>query len=116
LIDKYPMQDSLSGDGLENKNQGNLTAPSQDTLEPSTRREIIGLEVSGSFSGPLPPPAILKAYDLVEPGLASRITGLAERQAVHRMALEKAVVFGGWSPLLGWLDFRVCSGLSFPGE
>jgi hypothetical protein len=41
---------------------------------------------------------------LVEPGLASRITGLAERQAEHRMALEKAVVFGdgrrSWAGLI----------------
>lgn len=57
-----------------------------------------------SFSGPLPPPETLKAYDIIDSGLARRIFDLAERQAEHRMELEKAVVFGdgqrSWTGLI----------------
>ncbi|MEA5467583.1 DUF2335 domain-containing protein, partial [Spirulina sp. 06S082] len=57
-----------------------------------------------SFSGPLPPPEILKAYDIVIPGLATRIFDLTERQSNHRMELEKVVIFGdakrSWTGLI----------------
>jgi uncharacterized membrane protein len=67
------------------------------------------------FQGPLPPPEILKAYDLVEPGFALRIVGLAERQADHRMFLEKRVIIGdhnkSWVGL--FLGFILSCGVSF---
>lgn len=62
--------------------------------QPFSKKEAKLLSIARSFSGPLPPPETLKAYDIVEPGLARRIFDLAERQAEHRMELEKAVVFG----------------------
>jgi uncharacterized membrane protein len=42
--------------------------------------------------GPLPPPEILKQYDIALPGGAERIMALAERQSAHRQELEKKVV------------------------
>ena len=67
------------------------------------------------FRGPLPPPDILKAYDLVEPGLALRIVELAEKQAAHRMFLEKRVIIGdhnkSWVGL--FFAFILSSGISF---
>lgn len=56
--------------------------------------EVLRMMRSFSYRGPLPPPETLKAYDIVEPGLARKIFDLAQRQAEHRMELEKAVVFG----------------------
>lgn len=57
--------------------------------------QILRLSISRQeFSGPLPPPATLKAYELIESGLASRIVDQAERQAQHRMELEKIVIEG----------------------
>ena len=50
--------------------------------------------VEASFSGPVPDPATLKAYDIVLPGLAERIVDRWEKQSDHRMALEKTVVEG----------------------
>src|SRR3989338_766052 len=44
------------------------------------------------FSGPLPHPSILQGFDHVVPGAAERILQMAERQAAHRMELEKAVI------------------------
>lgn len=50
--------------------------------------------IEASFSGPLPDPATLKAYDLALPGLAERIVQSWEAQSSHRMRLEKSVIEG----------------------
>ncbi|MBI4827473.1 MAG: DUF2335 domain-containing protein [Nitrospinae bacterium] len=56
-----------------------------------------------SFSGPLPPPNILQKYNDVMPGLAERIVNSAEKQASHRMDLEKIVIQGeDRRAYLGW--------------
>ena len=47
-----------------------------------------------TFSGPLPPPAILAAYNQIIPNAADRILAMAERQSAHREALEARVVEG----------------------
>ncbi len=44
------------------------------------------------LSGPLPPPDILKGYEDIIPGAATRILKMAERQSEHRMNLEKTIV------------------------
>lgn len=73
-----------------NSDEENVLSPKQSI----SKREAELLGITRSFSGPLPPPETLKAYDITEPGLAKKIFDLAERQAAHRMELEKAVVFG----------------------
>ena len=50
-----------------------------------------------SYSGPIPPPDLLKQYDEIAPGTASRIIAMSERQSEHRMSLEKKVVESGIS-------------------
>ena len=45
-----------------------------------------------TFSGPLPPPAMLAQYEQVYPGLADRIVKMAEHQQDHRMYVERTVV------------------------
>jgi uncharacterized membrane protein len=81
----------------------NLVLP-ENTLEKSLsfqqqsiskkEAEVRSLSIASLFSGPLPPPNVLKAYEIVEIGLAGRIVGSSEKQADHRMELEKAVVYG----------------------
>jgi uncharacterized membrane protein len=44
------------------------------------------------FTGPLPHPLHLKAYEQIAPGAANKIITLAEEQAKHRRELEKAVI------------------------
>lgn len=44
-----------------------------------------------SFSGPIPPPALLEGYESILPGAAERILALAEREAAHRHEIEKQV-------------------------
>jgi len=45
-----------------------------------------------TFSGPLPPPDYLKAYDEVSPGLAADIVEQSVSQTRHRQGLESKVV------------------------
>ena len=55
----------------------------------------MGLSVSRSvtsYSGPIPPPALLREYDEIVPGSASRILDAWEKQSDHRMWLEKKVL------------------------
>ncbi len=94
------MQDkgSESQFDINTDNELSKVDPSEETSlgakQPLTKREAKLLGITRSFSGPLPPPESLKAYDIVEPGLAKRIFNLAEKQAEHRMELERAVIFG----------------------
>lgn len=50
--------------------------------------------IQASYSGPLPPPGLLKQYNEIIPDAAERILCVAEQQAKHRQALEKTVVVG----------------------
>lgn len=53
-------------------------------------------------SGPLPPPADLKAYETILPGAAERILSMAEKQSAHRQGLEsRAIYVEGRNSLLG---------------
>ena len=45
-----------------------------------------------SFQGPLPKPSDFAQYETILPGAAERIISMAERQAVHRQAIEKKVI------------------------
>ena len=44
------------------------------------------------YEGPLPPPEMLQAYDLISPGFANRIIAMAESQSTHRIEIEKHVI------------------------
>jgi len=45
-----------------------------------------------SFSGPIPPPEVLREYDKILPGLAERIVTQVDRQTEHRISLESKVI------------------------
>jgi uncharacterized membrane protein len=66
----------------KHRNQGDSVAGQIVTSEQQQ------LSVSTSFSGPIPPPLILKQYDDLVPGAAARILAQAEQQTAHRIALE----------------------------
>ncbi len=73
------------------KQQNNIIHPApvqtNHTIEMAARKTEL-------FQGPLPHPSILKAYDIVLPGLAERIIGQWEKQTNHRISLEQTVVNG----------------------
>lgn len=55
-------------------------------------RQVVAEVVRSEFSGPIPPPSIIKGYEEVLPGAAERIISMAENQAKHRQDLEKKMV------------------------
>ena len=48
--------------------------------------------IASSFSGPLPPPNVLRGYEGVLPGSADRIISMAEKQLSHRHDVEARIV------------------------
>lgn len=66
-----------------------------DELPEDKQKAVKGMFVSmmikQSFSGPLPPPSILKGYEDVLPGCAERLVARMEKQSDHRMSLETFV-------------------------
>lgn len=66
-----------------------------DTLNPE-QKEVIMQEFAcikqESFSGPLPPPNMLKAYGDIIPDAPQRILTMAENQSNHRMKCEKSII------------------------
>ena len=48
--------------------------------------------IQSAFSGPIPPPSIIKGYEEIMPGAAERIIAMAENQAKHRQDMEKIMV------------------------
>jgi uncharacterized membrane protein len=52
-----------------------------------------------AFSGPIPHPQALRAYEEVMPGLAERIVGWTEDEARHRRLVERSLVQLSWGGL-----------------
>lgn len=59
--------------------------PSGRRLPSSKEGDLVKAEFE--FRGPLPPPAMLKGYEEVEPGAANRIIGMAEKLVDHEIAM-----------------------------
>lgn len=53
---------------------------------------IMTMQREEHFSGPIPPPAILKGYESICPGAAHRIIRMAEKQELHRHTQENNVI------------------------
>lgn len=50
--------------------------------------QLVQIRAGAFFSGPLPPPDVLRGYEDACPGAAERILAMAEKQADHRRAME----------------------------
>jgi uncharacterized membrane protein len=50
------------------------------------------IQISRTFSGPLPPPEELAKYERILPGAADRIIRMAEQQGTHRQDLESVAL------------------------
>ena len=87
------------------------STPNPPEISPAHLQKVVGIEkVTTHFSGPLPPPDILKRYNDIVSGAAERILVMAEKQSMHRQDLEKKLVYGNVNhDLLGMiLGFIVC--------
>jgi uncharacterized membrane protein len=77
---------------------------------------LVRVQQESFFSGPLPPPELLREYDKIAPGCAQRIIGMAEKEGDHRRAIQKLKVRGGLAArtrgqYLGWSLAVVIAGL-----
>lgn len=60
--------------------------PEEEQVDSQVKQVIAKIE--SEFSGPIPPPHIIKGYEETLPGAANRILEMAERQAEHRQKME----------------------------
>jgi len=92
-----------SSDDKENqeKKPNNITKKTSETIPPELLKEFNGdeqkaqaflLAIEKRFSGPLPPPEILKQYDQIVPGSAKIIIEDFKAQGAHRRALETKII------------------------
>ncbi len=58
---------------------------------PTTQQPKV-VTVSSAYIGPIPKADELKKYEDIQSGFADRILAMAEKQALHRQALEFAVI------------------------
>lgn len=81
------------------------------------RPDKILVRQSSSFSGPLPPPEVLRGFEDIVPGAAERIIKMAEEQSFHRRVLEKKVIDSDisrskWGQILGFVIAVIGLGVS----
>lgn len=63
------------------------------TPEPQPRKpQTLARITSVQFSGPLPPPALLKQYEEICPGYAERLITAFEAESAHRREMERKVL------------------------
>ncbi len=55
---------------------------------------IVEQAISQRYSGPLPPPKMLHAYETITEGFAERILSMAEKEQDHRHTIENTAVNG----------------------
>jgi uncharacterized membrane protein len=65
----------------------------QHPPDPQRRQQVI--QQSQYYSGPIPPPAVLKELEQITPGAAERIIKMAEKQQEHRHKIEEVAVRSG---------------------
>lgn len=77
----------------------------------------ISVSTGVSYSGPLPPPQLLKAFDEVSPGAAQVIIDMAKNQSAHRISMEAQALSADhtrswWGLGLGFVFSMTCVGVA----
>lgn len=80
-------QPARTGSGVQQSQQ-------KPTAAPGTPPPARLLQVLEEFSGPIPPPSLLREYDQLIDGGAERIFGAFEAQTKHRQTIESQVITG----------------------
>ena len=62
------------------------------SLGAKSQSRLLAYYQEESFTGPLPHPSTLRAYEDIVPGAAGRILDMAEKQSEHRKGIEKSIV------------------------
>lgn len=84
---------------------------------PESKRKEIAITLATRFSGPLPPPDILQAYEEIVPGSAKMIFDCFQKQSDHRIKLEdyavRSQIFqSGLGQVFGFILSAGCVGAS----
>lgn len=85
------MSEIPSGEKQEITDRHEAEIQKEEKAEIQLKR-VVAEVMQSEFSGPIPPPSIIKGYEEVLPGSADRIIGMAERQSAHRQAMEQRMV------------------------
>jgi len=115
-IERTPGPDELTSESDEEADEGiELVEPELD----AEQEEAVALDaiIAAQFSGPLPPPDILRAYDEVVERGAERIVSQWERETKHRHSLESRQLdaFISGRTRAQWMAFAVIFTLGVGG-
>jgi len=87
-----PQRQPADDTSIQHPSLDNASPPEKASAPPQEILELVAKLSAARYRGPLPPPDILRGYEQLVPGSAKRIFDIFERQADHRMSLEKTVV------------------------
>lgn len=86
--------------GVTPQDWNNISKENAEELEESGKQEA----VATAFSGPIPPPGILRAYDDVVQDGAERIISMAEDEQDHRHEIERGYLdLAKWGQRFGFI-------------
>lgn len=97
------------------KEEQEISNKLQDEIQKEKEAKIelkqVVVEAMSEFSGPIPPPNIIKGYEEVLPGAADRIIRMAENQSEHRQQMEKKMINAESRDSLLGILFAFCLGI-----
>ena len=82
--EKQEIQQSQSNN-IEETNAANINSEEQV-------KQVVAEVIRSEFSGPIPPPSIIRGYEEILPGAADRIMRMAENQSAHRQNMESKMI------------------------
>ena len=86
-----------------------MSEPSPSSQPSSVQRVRYAARIT-QYTGPIPPPEVVRQWEALVSGSADRILKMAEKQATHRMSLETKLLDGdikkSWFGL--WIGFAIC--------
>lgn len=85
------MSEIQSGEKQEISKEHKHEVEIEGSQEQEVRR-VVAEVIQSEFSGPIPPPNIIRGYEEVLPGAADRIISMAEKQSQHRQHMEKEMI------------------------
>lgn len=85
------MSEKLSEKKQEISNERNVETQTE-IVTGTELKQVVAEVIQSEFSGPIPPPSIIKGYEEVVPGSADRIIKMAEKQSEHRQQMEEIMI------------------------
>lgn len=77
---------------ISNREQSNIERKEPEVEISRSEVKQVVAQVISEYSGPIPPPNIIKKYEEILPGSADRILNMAEQQSMHRREMDKKLL------------------------